>query len=83
MHMQWILGALSLGVKRPGREGDHSTPSSAEVKDAWSCTSAPDLLKEAQGQLYFTFMHGNLPPHSIYESVSKRFRTGRLERECK
>jgi len=29
----WILGALSLGVKRPGREADHSPPSSAEVKD--------------------------------------------------
>jgi hypothetical protein len=25
--------ALSLGVKRPGREADHSTPSSAEVKE--------------------------------------------------
>jgi hypothetical protein len=26
-------GALSLGVKRPGREGDHSPPSSAEFKE--------------------------------------------------
>jgi len=25
--------ALSLGVKRPGRETDHSPPSSAEVKE--------------------------------------------------
>jgi hypothetical protein len=30
---QWILGSLSLGVKRPGREADHSPPSSAEVKE--------------------------------------------------
>jgi hypothetical protein len=30
--MQWVPGALSLGVKRPGREADHSPPSSAEVK---------------------------------------------------
>jgi hypothetical protein len=30
---QWVPGALSLGVKRPGREADHSPPSSAEVKD--------------------------------------------------
>jgi len=29
---QWISGALTLGVKRPGREADHSLPSSAEVK---------------------------------------------------
>jgi hypothetical protein len=27
------------GVKRPGREADHSPPSSAEVKNAWSYTS--------------------------------------------
>jgi hypothetical protein len=25
--IQWVLGALSLGVKRPGREADHSPPS--------------------------------------------------------
>jgi hypothetical protein len=31
--IQWIPGALSLGVKRPGREADHSPPSSAEVKE--------------------------------------------------
>jgi hypothetical protein len=29
---QWAPGALSLGVKRPGREADHSPPSSADVK---------------------------------------------------
>jgi hypothetical protein len=28
-----------LGVKRPGREADHSSPSSADVKNAWSYTS--------------------------------------------
>jgi hypothetical protein len=31
--------ALSLAVKRPGREVDHSPPSSAEVMNAWSYTS--------------------------------------------
>jgi hypothetical protein len=31
--IQRLPGALSLGVKRPGREADHSTPSSAEVKE--------------------------------------------------
>jgi hypothetical protein len=31
--IQWVPGALSLGVKRPGREADHSSPSSAEVKE--------------------------------------------------
>jgi hypothetical protein len=31
--IQWVPGALSLGVKRSGREADHSPPSSAEVKE--------------------------------------------------
>jgi hypothetical protein len=31
--IQWVKGALSLWVKRPGREADHSPPSSAEVKE--------------------------------------------------
>jgi hypothetical protein len=39
--IQWIPGALSVGVKRPGREADHSLPSSAEFKNAWIYTSAP------------------------------------------
>jgi hypothetical protein len=40
-HTQWIPGALSLGVKRQGREVDHSPPSSTEVKNEWSYTSTP------------------------------------------
>jgi len=31
--IQWILQALSLGVKQLGREADLSPPSSAEVKE--------------------------------------------------
>jgi hypothetical protein len=31
--IQWVRGALSVAVKRPGREADHSPPSSAEVKE--------------------------------------------------
>jgi hypothetical protein len=31
--IQWVQEALSLGVKRPGREADHSPPSSAKVKE--------------------------------------------------
>jgi hypothetical protein len=36
-------GTLSLGVKRPRREADHSPPSSAEVKNEWSYTSTPPI----------------------------------------
>jgi hypothetical protein len=34
-------GALFPGVKRPGREADHSPPASAEVKKIWIYTSIP------------------------------------------
>jgi hypothetical protein len=41
--IQFAAGALSLRVKRPGREADHSPPSSTEVKNAWSYTSTPPI----------------------------------------
>jgi hypothetical protein len=41
--IQWTPGALSVGVKRPGREADHSPPSSVEVKNEWSYTSTPPV----------------------------------------
>jgi hypothetical protein len=57
--IQWVLGALSPGVKRPGREAYHSLPSNAEVKNAWCCIStlpcvfiAWCLIKYRE---YFTF----------------------------
>jgi hypothetical protein len=31
--IQWVPGALSLEIKRPGRETDHSPPSGAKVKE--------------------------------------------------
>jgi hypothetical protein len=46
------------GEKRPGREADHSPPSSAEAKNAWSYTSTPPYAfmawcsDKSQGQLY-------------------------------
>jgi hypothetical protein len=38
--IQWVPGVLYPGVNRPGREADHSPPSSTEVKNACSYTSA-------------------------------------------
>jgi hypothetical protein len=31
--IQWVKGALSLEIKWPGHEADHSPPSSADVKE--------------------------------------------------
>jgi hypothetical protein len=41
--IQWVPGAFSLGIKRPGREVDHSPTSSDEDKNAWSYTSTPPV----------------------------------------
>jgi hypothetical protein len=41
--IQWVSRALSLRVNRPGREADHSPPSSAQVKTSWSYTSTPSV----------------------------------------
>jgi hypothetical protein len=41
--IQWVPGTLSLGVKRSGREADHSPPSSTEVKNALNYTSTPTI----------------------------------------
>jgi hypothetical protein len=42
--MQLVSEALSQGVKRPGREADHSSPTSAEVKKMWIYTSTHKIL---------------------------------------
>jgi hypothetical protein len=41
--IQWVPGALSLGIKQLGHEADHSPPSSAQVKNVWSYTSTPPV----------------------------------------
>jgi hypothetical protein len=39
--IEWVLRALSPGVKRPVREADHSPPSSAEVKKLYLYIQSP------------------------------------------
>jgi hypothetical protein len=42
--VQWVQGILSSGLKWPGHEVDHSSSSSAEVKNVWSYTSSPQYV---------------------------------------
>jgi hypothetical protein len=42
--IQWVLGAVSPGVKRLGRDAKHSPPSSAEVKNVGSYTCTPQYI---------------------------------------
>jgi hypothetical protein len=57
--IQCVPGALFLGVKRLGHEADHSPPSNAKVKNAWSYITIPSKYAfmawcsvKVQGQLY-------------------------------
>jgi len=39
--VQWVPGALTLMVKQPGCEAEHSLPSSVKFKNVWCYTSTP------------------------------------------
>jgi hypothetical protein len=75
--MQWVPGALSLGVKWPGREADHSPPSSAEVKECVELyihsSNTPSRrvaqLKKAEGQVYL-LPQMNLPKFGSYINIT-------------
>jgi hypothetical protein len=42
--IQRVPAAFTPGVKRPGREADHSPPSNVEAKNTWCCTSTPPYV---------------------------------------
>jgi hypothetical protein len=75
--IQRVPGAHSLGVKRPGRESDHSPPSSAEVKDcvelylhspntSWRGTQ---LSTGTTLPFLFTFLYSNEVHNSVIFSI--------------
>ena len=51
------------GVNRPGREVDNPLPSNVEVKNEWSCTSAPPHTSSwlVQRNLHFYVIYMALP----------------------
>jgi hypothetical protein len=42
--IEWVPEAVSPGIKRPGPNANRSLTSSVEVKNAWSCASAPPYI---------------------------------------
>jgi hypothetical protein len=52
--MQWLLGHFP-GIKLLGREVNHSAPASVEVKNEWSCISAPPICLSGVDVENFTF----------------------------
>jgi hypothetical protein len=70
--IQWVPGALSLGVKWPGHEANHSPPSSSEAKNEWRSTSTPQYAvlawcsAKAQGELYlYLYRHAGCLTNSF------------------
>jgi hypothetical protein len=61
--IHWEPGALTPGVKRPGREADNSPPSSVEVRNAWNYTSTSPtrpswcLIKEDVFMAWYLVKH--------------------------
>ena len=51
--VQWVLGFIH-GVNRPRREANHSSPSSAEVKNEWRYTSVPPYSRMGMAQATLT-----------------------------
>jgi hypothetical protein len=68
--IQWVLGALSPGVKQPGLQAHHLPPSSSEAKECvelylhssnMSSWRGAQLKKKAQGQLYLYLLPVDIP----------------------
>jgi hypothetical protein len=55
--IKWVLWVLSLGVKRPGCEADHSRPAIAEVKKIWiNASTSPFLFYITALLLQYTYI---------------------------
>jgi hypothetical protein len=52
---QWVPGSLR-GQRRPEREVNHSLPSSAQVKNEWSCTSTLAICLHGLGRESVTIL---------------------------
>jgi hypothetical protein len=57
--IQWLSGVFPERDKIRGREGDHSLPPSAEVKNEWSLTCTPPYI-------FTTWTWANLPVGFIF-----------------
>jgi hypothetical protein len=71
---------FSPGIKRPGREADHSPPTSANVKNTWIHTSTPPYAFKRSAYLVkhrdtftFTFMMTSVVLLHSYQSYSGSF----------
>jgi hypothetical protein len=79
--IQWVVGALSVGVKRLGRETDNSPPSTAEVKECMELyLHSPNTpswcgaqFKKSTGKLYLLYRRLGGPQVGLNAVAKKKF----------
>ena len=54
--IQWVPGALSLGMEQPGQETDQSPPSKANGKNEWANTCIPPICLHGMYRQLYLFM---------------------------
>jgi hypothetical protein len=77
--IQWVCGVPSLRVKRPGREADHSSSSSSEVKECvelYLCSPNTSSwrgaqLKKHRENFYFCRVGGGTEPCGATTCISR------------
>jgi hypothetical protein len=70
--VQWMPGALFLGVNWVTQYAEPSPPSSAKVRNEWSCTSTPPLaLVACSWQHYVTLLHSDVGMCNMLRLMSR------------
>ena len=54
--IEWVSGALCMGIKWLGHEADYSPPSTADVKNVWRCMSSPAIWLHTPYRDTFTYV---------------------------
>jgi hypothetical protein len=61
--IQWVLGALSFGVKQQGSEAERSPPSSAQVKNCGAIPPIPHIVSWYSAQMLNSLNTGTIFPY--------------------
>jgi hypothetical protein len=78
--IQWVPGALSQGVKRPGSEAEHSPSTNVEVKKRGFINPLPHTSSWCSASLvkqrdYFTFLPCSLPYFNILTALGDLYKS--------
>jgi hypothetical protein len=87
--IQWVSRALFPGVKRQGREADHSLPTSVAIKNTWIYTSTPPtrlhdvvLNKLSTGKTLSFFILSYSSVYHLWNTFFKRTNESKNLQHC-